>query len=181
MIETFADALPADIHHLATVLMAEACARQAQLAVAESCTGGLLAAVMTDVEGCAHAFDRGFVAYTDAAKQSLLGVPADLLARHTAVSAQAAAAMAQGALANSQADIALSVTGFAGAGAPGEEPGLVFFGVARRHLGHRVVERHFGDGSRSAVRLACLRTALELMRQALDQPWTADTASHLSP
>jgi nicotinamide-nucleotide amidase len=177
MIETFANALPADIHHLATVLMAEACARQIRLAVAESCTGGLLAAVMTDVEGRAHAFDRGFVVYTDAAKQSLLGVPVDVLARYTAVSAQAAAAMAKGALVNSQADLALSVTGFAGAGAPGEEAGLVFFGLARRHLGHRVVEHHFGDGSRAAVRLACLRTGLQLMRDAMTRPWNADPIS----
>ena len=114
MIETFADALPGDIHRLAGVLMGEACARRLKLAVAESCTGGLAAAVMTDVEGCSHAFERGFVTYTDEAKAELLGIDPELIKRHTAVSRQVAAAMAKGAIERSLADYALSVTGFAG-------------------------------------------------------------------
>jgi nicotinamide-nucleotide amidase len=168
MIETFAHGLPADIHHLATAVMREACERKIMLSVAESCTGGLLAAVMTDVEGSAHVFERGFVAYTDEAKQALLAVPKALIARHTAVSAEVAQAMATGALAGSLGQLAVSTTGFAGPGAPGEEPGLVFFGLARVNQPTISIVRHFGDGSRAAVRKQCLRTALRMMQAAMN-------------
>jgi nicotinamide-nucleotide amidase len=165
MIETFAQGLPEDIHDLATGLMHAICERRGRLATAESCTGGLIAAVLTDVEGCAHGFDRGFVCYTDDAKRDQLGVPAAILKEATAVSAPAANAMAEGALAASAADIALAVTGFAGPGAPGEENGLVYFAIARRDHPAEVIERHFGAGSRAEIRLACLRTGLRLLSE----------------
>ena len=166
-IETFSHALPADIHHAATALMRQICDRRLLLGLAESCTGGLFAAVVTDVEGCAHGFDRGFVVYTDAAKARALGVSQQILDREGAVSAPAACAMAEGALAASDADLVLSITGYAGPGAPGEEPGLVFFGIARRGQDARAVERHFGAVSRAEVRQACLRTGLALLDEAL--------------
>jgi nicotinamide-nucleotide amidase len=169
LIETFSEPLPADIHCLAESLMRAACGLSLTLSVAESCTGGLLAAVLTDVEGCAHAFDRGFVAYTDGAKRELLGVPAEVLSGPGAVSAPAAKAMALGALDASKAQLAISITGFAGRGAIGEEPGLSFIGLARRYHDVQVIERHFGDIGRAAVRLECLRVALRSLGAELDR------------
>lgn len=166
MIETFSEPLPEDIHELAALAMTRVCDRGRLLSVAESCTGGLLAAVLTDVEGCSHGFDRGFVAYTDDAKRELLNVPAAVLERVGAVSEAAAKAMAEGALAASKADLAVSVTGFAGPGAPGEEPGLVFIARAMRGGGLAVLERRFGDATRAQVRRACLRTALTFLLDA---------------
>ena len=113
------------------------------IALAESCTGGLMAAVLTDVEGCAHGFDRGFVAYADAAKLEQLDVPPPVLEQDGAVSQAAARAMCLGALGASQAHVALSITGFAGQGGPGEEAGLVFFAAARRNGPVQVAERHY--------------------------------------
>jgi nicotinamide-nucleotide amidase len=168
MIETFTDGLASRIHHLAAQCMREACARSLKLAVAESCTGGLLAAVMTDVEGDAHAFERGFVTYTDEAKIEQLDVPSQTIDLYTAVSVQTADAMARGVLAHSAADLGLSITGFAGPGAPGEEPGLVYFGVANRHGDVRVITRRFEPSTRTAVRIASLQTSLELLLQAME-------------
>jgi nicotinamide-nucleotide amidase len=125
MTETLSPALPKDVEDLVAHVLKRACERQLKLVTAESCTGGLLASLLTDVEGFGRAFERGFVHYTDEAKSQTLDVPPDLLRRFTAVSAQVAEAMALGALAQSQGDVAVSITGFAGRGAPGEEPGLV--------------------------------------------------------
>lgn len=167
MTETLSPALPADVERLIEVVLKQACDRGLKLVTAESCTGGLLASLLTDVEGRGHAFDRGFVPYTDEAKTQALDVPADLLRRFTAVSAPVAEAMARGALARSGGDIAISITGFAGRGAPGEEPGLVFFAVLRRGEAARLHEAHFGDIGRGPVRLACLRQALEMLRETV--------------
>lgn len=147
--------------------MALACERELKISLAESCTGGLLAALLTDVEGDAHAFERGFVTYTDQAKQDLLGVPAALIAAHTAVSAEVAVAMASGALSSSEGHVALSTTGFAGAGADGEEPGLVFFGLARPGRPGIAVERHFHDRNRAAVRRRAAAVGLAILEAAL--------------
>lgn len=167
MTETLSATLPDDVEAAAHALLEEACRHELMLATAESCTGGLLASVLTDVEGFGHAFERGFVTYTDAAKNALLGVPQSLLAARGAVSREVALAMAEGALKASEAHVALSITGFAGAGAPGDEPGLVHFGVARRGAPTRTEEHHFGDVGRGAVRIECLRTAIRMMGQAL--------------
>jgi nicotinamide-nucleotide amidase len=165
--ETLSPALPDDVEDATHCLLARACERELTIATAESCTGGLLASLLTDVDGAGHAFERGFVVYTEAAKTELLGVPADMLAEHGAVSEPVAIAMAEGALARSDADIALSVTGFAGRGAEEDEAGLVHFGCAAkgRPTAHR--EMHFGDIGRGAVRLACIRTTLEMLEEAL--------------
>ena len=150
----------------AVAVLAAFRARGLTLATAESCTGGLVAGALTEVPGSSDVVDRGFVTYTDAAKARQLDVPNRLLEVHGAVSEPVAEAMVQGALAQSDADLALSVTGFAGAGAPGDEAGLVFFGLQRRGAEPRVEKRRFGDASRASVRLACLRTGLGLLGTA---------------
>jgi nicotinamide-nucleotide amidase len=167
MTETLVQRLEAPIDTLTQQVLGEACERRLKLATAESCTGGLLASVLTDVVGQAHAFERGFVVYTDEAKHELLGVPSDLLKTCGAVSEPVAIAMAQGALEASQADVAVSVTGFAGRGAPGEEPGLVYFAAARLGRPTHTRERHYGDVGRERVRLAALTDALEMFREQI--------------
>jgi nicotinamide-nucleotide amidase len=108
------------------------CDRELKIATAESCTGGMLAALLTDIEGCGHGFDRGFVTYSKAAKQDLLAISSDLLDRNDAVSEAVARAMAEGALNRSEANIAIGITGFAGPAGPDCEEGLVHIALARR-------------------------------------------------
>ena len=167
MTETLFASLPDEVEQAAHDLLSEACRRELMLATAESCTGGLLASLLTDVEGCGHAFERGFVTYSEAAKNELLGVAKSLLEARGAVSREVALAMADGALRASEADVALSITGFAGAGGEGDEPGLVYFGVARKGAPTRTEEHHFGDCGRGGVRIECLRTAVRMLREAL--------------
>ncbi len=167
MTETLSPALPPDIEALIHQVLESACARDLKLATAESCTGGLIASVLTDVDGCAHVFDRGFVVYSNDAKRDLLGVPADLLTDPGPVSEVVARAMADGALARSDADISVAVTGFTGPGGPGDTPGLVHFGLARR--GQPTIHHvdHFGVVDRGEGRLASLRAAMNLLKAAI--------------
>lgn len=137
------------------------------LATAESCTGGMIAAALTDIPGSSKAFERGFVTYSNAAKSELLGVDPALIADHGAVSAEVAAAMATGALARSHASVAVSVTGIAGPdGGSAEKPvGLVWFGLA---AGGKVkTERAKFDGDRAAVRRQSTERALRLLLEGL--------------
>lgn len=165
--ERLIDRLPDDIEHLVQALLRAACARKLTLATAESCTGGLLAALLTDVEGCSHAFERGFIAYSEEAKSEMLGIAPQLIVAEGAVSRAVAIAMADGALVQSRADIALAVTGFAGEAGPGDEPGLVHLACIRhgRAPAHR--EIHLGDIGRAAVRVETVRVALAMMIDAL--------------
>jgi nicotinamide-nucleotide amidase len=160
---------PPDLVARATDLIARY--RQAGLmaATAESCTGGLIAALLTEIPGSSTMLERGFVVYSNAAKQELLGVPAETLARHGAVSEQTARAMAEGALKNSRADVAVSVTGVAGPdGGSAEKPvGLVHFACARRGAPTVAREERFGDIGREAVRLASVRVGLDLLEAAV--------------
>jgi nicotinamide-nucleotide amidase len=167
MAETLSPSLPPKVEDLAYRVAKAACDKDLRLVTAESCTGGLVASLLTDIDGCAHAFERGFVTYTDDAKHELVGVPLSLLRDHGAVSAAVARAMALGALAASKGHIALSVTGFAGRGAPDEEPGLVYFGLAGHGRETVVVRKRFGDVGRGAVRLACLEVGLEMLLDAI--------------
>ena len=134
-----------------------------RLATAESCTGGLIAAALTDPPGASHVFDRGFVTYSNAAKIALLGVRPATLEAHGAVSEAVAAEMAQGALDRSEAQIALSVTGIAGPGGSDHKPeGRVCFGLA--HGGHvRTETRDFGAMGRAGVRAAAVRHGLAMI------------------
>src|SRR5690349_9455733 len=108
-----------------------------KLATAESCTGGMVAAALTDIAGSSDVVERGFVTYSNEAKTELLGVPAAMIAAHGAVSAQVATAMVQGVLARAPVDLAVSVTGIAGPGGAtsGKPVGLVYFGIMRKEIG----------------------------------------------
>lgn len=133
------------------------------LTTAESCTGGLIAACMTELAGSSHVFERGFVTYANEAKTELLDVPPTVLAEHGAVSEQVALRMALGALDHSRSDIAVAVTGIAGPdGGSAEKPvGLVFVAGARRD-GQTHVERHVFEGDRPRIREATVLAALSL-------------------
>ena len=168
MSETLEPALPEELDRKAEEVMRRLCDRELTVATAESCTGGLLASLLTDIEGAGHGFDRGFVTYSPEAKQELLGVPEELVNRNEAVNPEVAMAMAEGALTRCQADIALSVTGFAGPGAEEHEEGLVYMACARRGGDTRVEERHFGSIGRGPVRIAAMKVMIDMLRRAVD-------------
>ena len=136
-----------------------------RIATAESCTGGLIAALFTEIPGSSDVFERGFVTYSNEAKDDLLDVPTDLIHDHGAVSLQVAMAMADGALKNSLAQIAVAVTGVAGpGGGTAEKPvGLVYIATARLDQETQGHEFRFGDIGRSEVRLATVEQALLLL------------------
>ena len=138
------------------------------MATAESCTGGLIVAALTNVPGSSDVVDRGFVTYSNAAKTEMLGVDAALIATHGAVSERVAAAMASGALASSLADITVAVTGVAGpGGGSADKPvGLVWFGFARRG-GSVWTECQIFPGDRIAVRAATVGWALKQVRNSI--------------
>jgi nicotinamide-nucleotide amidase len=165
--ETLQPALPDHLDEQAERLMHRLCDKGLKVATAESCTGGMLAALLTDIEGAGHGFDRGFVTYTKEAKRELLGIPSELLDRNDAVSETVARAMADCALTRSKADIALGVTGFAGPAGENCEEGLVHFALARRggDTVHR--EEHFGAIGRGAIRVKSLKCLLEMIEDAL--------------
>jgi nicotinamide-nucleotide amidase len=140
------------------------------LATAESCTGGLIAAALTEIAGSSDVVERGFVTYADQAKTDLLGVPAALITAHGAVSEAIARAMAEGALERSPAAVAVAVTGIAGPGGatPGKPVGLVHLAAARR--GRQTLhERHVFAGDRAQVRLSAVDRALKLLKQLASQ------------
>jgi nicotinamide-nucleotide amidase len=168
MTETLPGDMPDDVDEAVTHVLQSACRQDLMIATAESCTGGLLASLLTDITGCSHAFERGFVVYTNPAKNEMLGVPSDLLEDPGPVSEEVARAMAEGAIKHSRAHLSLSITGFAGPGAPGDEAGLVHFALARRNgpTSHRM--ERFGDLGRGGVRLECVRTALSMLRAELE-------------
>jgi nicotinamide-nucleotide amidase len=143
-------------------------AKGLRVATAESCTGGLLAGLLTEIPGASAVVERGFVVYSNEAKHEILAVAVDILRDHGAVSAEAARAMAAGALANSRADLALAITGVAGpdGGTPEKPVGLVHFALADRGNDSLAIERRYGDLGRSEIRLAALVTALDLLEAA---------------
>lgn len=158
-----------DLIETATALLASLRAEGLKLAAAESCTGGLIAGLLTEIPGSSDVLERGFVTYSDAAKIEMLGVPAAVIDRHGAVSAAVALAMAEGALKHSRADVAVSVTGIAGPGGGTEAKpvGLVYLAAERRGrpgVAHRC---SFGDIGRDRVRLESVREALKLIPQAV--------------
>lgn len=149
----------------ANLLLDLARAKGLRVATAESCTGGLIAAALTEIPGSSDVFERGFVTYSNEAKRDMIGVPWALIEAHGAVSAEVARAMAQGALAHSLADIAVAVTGVAGpGGGSADKPvGLVHFACARRESGVDHVERRFGPLARAEIRAASVVQALDMM------------------
>lgn len=162
----------------ARALLAAMEARGLTLATAESCTGGLIAAALTAIAGSSAVVVGGFVTYSNAMKTRMVGVPEEVLRRVGAVSEEVARAMAEGALRETGADLALSCTGIAGPGGatPGKPVGLVFVGAARRGSGGgggaaaTEVERHVFAGDRAAVRAATVDAAFALARRVLARP-----------
>jgi nicotinamide-nucleotide amidase len=163
--------IDAQLRDAATRVLELCRARGLHVATAESCTGGLVAAALTEIPGSSDVVDCGFVTYSDEAKQAMLGVPAATLKRYGAVSAQTAKAMAAGALKNARADIAVSITGIAGPGGGSKQKpvGLVHFAAASRD-GRRIArKRLYGDIGRRRVRLRSVVEALALL-QLLARP-----------
>jgi nicotinamide-nucleotide amidase len=144
--------------------------REAGLSIvtAESCTGGLVAGLITEVPGSSAVLERGFVTYSNAAKAQSLGVPTDLLREFGAVSTQTAQAMAAGALTNSMAKVAVGITGVAGpdGGTPDKPVGLVQFACQRRGFAVVAREMRFGPLTRAEIRHASINTALDLLTEA---------------
>ncbi len=163
--------MSAETEALARTIIAACEARGIMIATAESCTGGMIAAALTDIAGSSVAVDRGFVTYSNAAKMEMLGVKAVTLDAFGAVSAETAREMAEGALAHSNAGIAVSVTGIAGPdGGSADKPvGLVWFGLAMRGEAAKARKVEFEDRGRSHIRREATRTALEWCAEALRQ------------
>jgi nicotinamide-nucleotide amidase len=163
--------IEADLREAAKRVLERCRARGLHVATAESCTGGLVAAALTEIPGSSDVVDRGFVTYSDDAKWAMLGVPAATLKRYGAVSAQTAKAMAAGALKNSRADLAVSITGIAGPGGGSRQKpvGLVYFAAASRDGRHIARKRLYGDIGRRRVRLRSVAEALALL-QLLARP-----------
>jgi len=150
----------------ATSVLQRARSNGLKIATAESCTGGLVAAALTEIAGSSDVVDCGFVTYSNDAKHVMLGVPTATLQRHGAVSAETAAAMAKGALQHSLADIAVAITGIAGPGGGSKQKpiGLVHFAAASRN-GRRVARvKRYGNIGRSQVRKRSVAEALRLLR-----------------
>ena len=158
-----------EIETNARLLIDEARERRLRIVTAESCTGGLVSAAITSIAGSSDIFDRGLIVYSNRAKQELLGVPGDLLADYGAVSEPIVRMMAEGALENSNAHVAVAITGVAGPGGGTElKPvGLVHFATARAN--HSVMHRveRFGDVGRHEIQLASTQIALEMVRDRL--------------
>jgi nicotinamide-nucleotide amidase len=164
---------PRDLMDAATLLLDRCAGRGLKVATAESCTGGLVAALLTEIAGSSAVIERGFVTYSNKAKTELLGVPGDLLADHGAVSEPVARAMAEGALQKSRANLTVSITGVAGpgGGTPMKPVGTVHFACARENHGLIHRREDFGEIGRAEVRLASVRTALEMLDQMVtDHP-----------
>lgn len=160
---------PIELTTAARLLLADAEERRLRIVTAESCTGGLVAALLTDIAGSSAVFERGFVTYSNRAKEELLGVPGDLIADCGAVSEAVARAMAEGALRESHAHISVAITGVAGpGGGTAMKPvGLVHLAAARDNRTLAAETLRLGDIGRSEIRLAAVGTALELLRRML--------------
>jgi nicotinamide-nucleotide amidase len=159
-----------ELSRAAGTVLARCRARGLKLATAESCTGGLIAGALTEIAGSSDVVERGFVTYSNEAKSEMLGVAPPLIAAKGAVSAEVAAAMAEGALARAPVGLAVAVTGIAGPGGatPGKPVGLVWFALARRGA-HVATEQHVFPGDRSAVRRATVLRALALLLEGADK------------
>jgi nicotinamide-nucleotide amidase len=160
---------PPELLRDAQALLTELQRRALKLATAESCTGGLLAGLLTEIPGASASLERGLVTYSNTAKCALLGVEARLIEDAGAVSADVARAMAEGALAHAPVDIAIAVTGIAGpdGGSAAKPVGLVYLAVARKGQATHVRECRFGSIGRSEIRVASVREAVALAREAL--------------
>ena len=153
----------------AETVLARCRAAGLRIATAESCTGGLVAGLLTEIAGSSDVFERGFVTYSNKAKQELLGVPGALIRQHGAVSELVARAMAEGAIRHSTAQLSVAITGVAGPGGGSDEKpiGLVHITAARAGEASLHRECRFGDIGRSEVRLKSVEAALELLQSLM--------------
>ncbi len=160
---------PLEVETLARLLIDEVRERHLRITTAESCTGGLVAAAICSIPGASDVFERGFVTYTNRAKQEMLGVPGDMIADMGAVSEGVARMMAEGALANSHAHIAVAITGVAGpgGGSPMKPVGTVHIATARSTAGIRHRHEVFDGETRLDVQMAAAAVALQMMRDAI--------------
>jgi nicotinamide-nucleotide amidase len=158
---------PEDIETKAGLLIAAFSKRGLMVATAESCTGGLIAGVLTEIPGSSSVVDRGFVTYSNDAKIQMLGVNTATLEAHGAVSRQTAIEMVRGALSHSKADLAVAVTGVAGPGGGSDEKPVGLVHLAATSRGGNVLHREmrYGDIGRDAVRMATVRTALNMLEE----------------
>ena len=159
-----------EIRRGARALLALCKTHKLKLAAAESCTGGLLLAALTEIPGSSEAVDRGFVTYSNQAKQQMLGVTARTLEKYGAVSRETELAMAKGALAHSSADITAAITGIAGPGGGSKQKpvGLVHIAAATRNSARVHHECRFGDIGRAKVRERSVLEALTIMRELIE-------------
>ena len=160
---------PFEVDALARLLLDEARGRSLRIVTAESCTGGLLGAVLTSIAGSSDVYERGFITYSNRAKEEVLGVPGDLIADVGAVSESVVRMMAEGALVASNAHISVAVTGVAGpgGGTPMKPVGTVHFATARSNgaIHHRM---EMFEGDRQAVQISAVRVALEMLRERVE-------------
>ena len=158
-----------ELRHRAADLLTKCRAKGVRIATVESCTGGLVAAVLTDIAGSSDVFDRGFVTYSNDSKTALVGVPAELIAENGSVSRDVAIAMAEGGLARSKSTLVVAITGVAGpGGGTSQKPvGLVHFALAAQ--GKETVHQRclFGDLGRKSVRQSSIHQALDMFEAAL--------------
>lgn len=159
------------LRNAATAVLDLCRARGWKVATAESCTGGLVAGALTEIAGSSDVVDRGFVTYSNEAKQQMLGVAADTLRTHGAVSQQTAEAMARGALGKSDADVVVAITGIAGpgGGSPDKPVGLVHFAAASRSGALTHAEMRYGDIGRSEVRHRSVLQALAMLKELAEK------------
>lgn len=157
---------PPALYAMAEALLTDLAVRDLRLATAESCTGGLVVALLTEIPGSSRVVDRGFVTYSNASKSDAIDVDPVLIMAHGAVSREVAIAMAEGALEHSDADIAVAITGIAGpdGGTDAKPVGLVHLAAAGRDTETIAKERRFGNQSREAIRLAAVEEALGLLQ-----------------
>jgi nicotinamide-nucleotide amidase len=167
--------LPSDLIDLAKAVITAAKSRGVRIVTAESCTGGLIGACLTAIPGSSAVYEAGVVTYSNASKSRLLGVPRDAVTQFGAVSDVVASAMAEGALAETDVDFAVAVTGIAGpdGGTKDKPVGLVFLAIARRNA-DALVKRYIFAGTRTDIRRAAVAAALELLRGQIED--TADYA-----
>lgn len=152
-----------EVAEKARMLLEMAGVANIMLATAESCTGGMLAAVLTGREGVSGAFDRGFVTYSARAKQEMLGIEPSLISRHGEVSEETARAMAEAAVSRSAAGLVCAITGFTGEAEPGGETGLVYIATLHRDGRSALRECHFGERGREDARHLTVLAALDMM------------------
>lgn len=158
-----------EIETLARLLIDEARERSLRIVTAESCTGGLVAGAICAIPGASDVFERGFITYTNRAKQELLGVPGDLIADLGAVSEPVARMMAEGALEASNAHVAVAITGVAGpgGGTPMKPVGTVHIATARSNQALMHKEEFFAEDTRQGVQLAAVQSALQMLRDRM--------------